>query len=90
MKSDGKCIWEYYDGKCECSECEKCPHYRPDYKKEAEENKMSENVNVNELINTFRDMAKRETLLARGGVTQEDLLIQIIGTITEVAMKNQL
>lgn len=31
FKSDGKCIWEYYDGKCD-STCENCPHYRPDYK----------------------------------------------------------
>lgn len=88
MKSDGKCIWEYCDEKCECSECEKCPHYRPDYKKETEESKMSEVINTNELINTFRDMANRGTLLARGGVTQEDLLIQIIGTIAKVAMKD--
>lgn len=29
-----------------------------------------EEVNVKELIDTFRDMAERETLLARGGVTQ--------------------
>lgn len=38
------------------------------------------------MCDTFRDIAKRETLLARGGITQEDLLIQIIGTIVEVAM----
>lgn len=38
MESDGKCIWEYCDKKCECSECVKCPNYRPDYKKETEEN----------------------------------------------------
>ena len=88
MRSDGKCIYIYCNEKCECSECEKCPHYRPGYKKEAEEERMSEVVNTNELINTFRDMADRGTLLARGGVTQEDLLIQIIGTIVEVAMKN--
>lgn len=31
-------------------------------------------------------MARRETLLARGGVTQEDLLIQIEGTVVETAM----
>lgn len=49
---------------------------------------MSEVININELINTFSDMAKRETLLARGGVTQEDLLMQIIGTIVKVAMKD--
>lgn len=48
---------------------------------------MKEEVKVTELIDTFRDMAKRGTLLARGGVTQEDLLIQIEGTIVEVAMR---
>ena len=88
MKSDGKCIWEYCNEKCECSECANCPHYRPDYKKEIEKNQLSEAVNTNELISTFRDMADRGTLLACGGVTQEDLLIQIIGTIVKVAMKD--
>lgn len=48
---------------------------------------MKEEIKVKELIDTFKDMAKRETLLARGGVTQEDLLIQIEGTIIEVAMR---
>jgi len=47
---------------------------------------MREEINVKKLIDKFRDMAKRESLLARGGVSQEDLLIQIIGTIAEVAM----
>ena len=32
MKSDGEYIWKYYSGKCECSDCGNCPHYRPDYK----------------------------------------------------------
>lgn len=36
MKSDGKCLWIYYDRKCECSECEKCPHYKSDFKKKME------------------------------------------------------
>lgn len=31
MERDGKCIWEYYDGKCD-NVCENCSHYRPDYK----------------------------------------------------------
>ena len=44
-------------------------------------------VSVNKLIETFTDMANRETLLARGGVSQHDLLLQIIGTITKVAME---
>lgn len=31
MKPDGKCICIYYRGKCECSDCRNCLHYRPDY-----------------------------------------------------------
>ncbi len=49
--------------------------------------KMREEINVKKLIETFTDMANREGLLARGGVSQEDLLIQIIGTIVKVAME---
>ena len=48
---------------------------------------MKEEIKVKELIDTFRDMAKRGALLACGGVTQEDLLIQIEGTIVNVAMR---
>lgn len=48
---------------------------------------MKEEIKVKELIDIFRDMAYRGTLLARGDVTQEDLLIQIEGTIIEVAMR---
>lgn len=47
---------------------------------------MKEEVNVNKLIETFTDMANRETLLT-GNVTQQDLLMQIIGTIVVVAME---
>lgn len=46
---------------------------------------MDEMVNVNKLIEKFSDMADRESLLI-SNVTQEDLLIQIIGTIVKVAM----
>lgn len=49
--------------------------------------KMREEVNVNMLIATFTDMANRETLLASGGVSQHELLNQIIGTIVHVAME---
>ena len=38
------------------------------------------------LINRFEDMANRGTLLCGRNVTQEDLLIQIIGTIVKVSM----
>ena len=48
---------------------------------------MKTEVNVEKLIETFENMANRETLLARGGVSQQDLLMQIIGTIVHVAMK---
>ena len=47
---------------------------------------MNEMVSVNKLIDTFTGMANRESLLARGGISQQDLLLQIIGTIVHVAM----
>ncbi len=47
---------------------------------------MKKEINVEELIKIFEDMANRGSLLARGGLSQEDLLIQIIGTIVKVAM----
>ena len=56
-------------------------------KKEKRKNKMKEEINVKKLIEKFDDMAKRETLLARGGISQQDLLMQIIGTIVVVAME---
>ena len=37
MKPDGTCMWIYYSGKCECSDCGNCPHYRPDYMREGSE-----------------------------------------------------
>ena len=48
---------------------------------------MKEYVNVKELLKEVDAMAKRGTLLARGGVTQEDLAMQIRGLIVHVAMK---
>ena len=53
----------------------------------SKQTKMKEEVNVNKLIDTFTDMANRETLLTGNGVTQQDLLMQIIGTIVVVAME---
>lgn len=49
---------------------------------------MRKEINVNELINKFSDMANRGSLLAKGGVSQQDLLMQIIGTIVVVAMED--
>jgi hypothetical protein len=49
---------------------------------------MKEEVNVNKLIETFTDMANRGSLLT-GNVTQHDMLMQIIGTIVVVAMKER-
>lgn len=48
---------------------------------------MKEYVNVKELLEEVDAMAKRGTLLARGGVTQEDLAMQIRGLVVHVAMK---
>lgn len=47
---------------------------------------MDEKINANQLIAEFSDMANRGSLLT-GDITQEDLLIQIIGTIVKVAME---
>lgn len=49
---------------------------------------IKDEINTKKLIERFEDMAKRETLLARGGVSQEDLLIQIVGTIVKFAMED--
>lgn len=43
-------------------------------------------VSTDKLIETFTDMANRGTLLCGKNITQEDLLIQIIGTIVKVSM----
>lgn len=48
---------------------------------------MKKEVNVEKLIQRFRDMAERESLLARGSVSQQDLFMQIIGTIVVEAME---
>lgn len=50
---------------------------------------MKEYANVKELLEEVDAMAKRGTLLARGGVTQEDLAMQIRGLIVHVAMKEE-
>ena len=50
---------------------------------------MKEYVNVKELLEEVDAMAKRGTLLARGGVTQKDLAMQIRGLIVHVAMKEE-
>nr|DAR20285.1 MAG TPA: hypothetical protein [Caudoviricetes sp.] len=48
---------------------------------------MKEYVKVEELLEEFDKMAKRNTLLVRSGVTQEDLVIQLKGIIVHLAMK---
>ena len=50
---------------------------------------MKEYVNTKELLEEVDAMVKRGTLLARGGVTQEDLAMQIKGLIIHVAMKEE-
>lgn len=48
---------------------------------------MKKEIKVSDLTREFEGMAKRGSLLARGNVSQEDLLIQILGTICKVAME---
>lgn len=50
---------------------------------------MNEYINIKELLEEVDAMAKRGTWLARGGVTQEDLAMQIKGLIVHVAMKKE-
>ena len=43
-------------------------------------------ISAEKLINRFEDMANRGTLLCGKNITQENLLMQIIGTIVKVLM----
>lgn len=43
-------------------------------------------VNVENLINRFAEMANRGALLTGEHISQEDLLVQIVGVIAEEAM----
>ena len=45
-------------------------------------------ISADKLIDAFTDMANRGTLLCGKNITQEDLLIQIIGTIVKVSMSS--
>lgn len=47
-------------------------------------------ISAEKLINKFEDMANRGTLLCGKNVIQEDLLIQIVGTIVKVSMDSDL
>ena len=44
-------------------------------------------ISAEKLINRFEDMTNRGSLLCGRNITQEDLLIQIIGTIVKVSME---
>ena len=48
--------------------------------------KIREEVNVERLIERFRDMALRDALLIGEHITQEDLFVQIAGVIASEAM----
>ena len=53
---------------------------------ELEKGRSETMISAEKLINTFTDMANRGTLLCGKNITQEDLLMQIIGTIVKVSM----
>lgn len=50
---------------------------------------LKEEVNVEELINRFKDMARRGALLTGEDISQEDLLVQIVGVIATTAMETK-
>lgn len=47
---------------------------------------LKEEVNVEKLLERFRDMALRDALLIGEHITQEDLFVQIAGVIVSEAM----
>ena len=47
---------------------------------------LGQEVNVERLISKFRDMANRGALLTGEHITQEDLLVQIVGVIASESM----
>lgn len=53
-------------------------------------NDYKEYINVKKLLKKVDAMAKRGTLLARGGVIQEDLAMQIKGLIVHVASEDDM
>lgn len=53
---------------------------------ELEKGRSETMISAEKLINRFEDMANRGTLLCGRNVTQEDLLMQIIGTIVKISM----
>lgn len=77
---------------CSCGgnkiKCDFYPKVREEALNEIKGNDMEikTEVNVEKLIARFEDMAKRNSLLTGGSVTQKDLLIQIVGTIMVEAM----
>lgn len=50
---------------------------------------MKKEINVDKLLKNFEGMASRGTLLTGRNVAQNDLLIQIVGTIVKVAMDEE-
>ena len=76
------------NGQCPLYKTDICPfYYLTTCENEKEEivNMSKADVNVNKLITTFVDMAERGTLLTGSNTSQNDLLMQIIGTIVKVA-----
>lgn len=48
---------------------------------------MRNEINIYRLINVFNKMSKRGVLLTGNGITQNDLLTQIIGTIVNISLE---
>lgn len=74
--------------KVSCEECSKEHRQLAEWLKELAEYKIMKEcgyqlVNVKKMIERFDDMGKRGTLLTGENVTQEDLLMQIIGVIVK-------
>ena len=77
---------------CSCggdrTKCDFYPKVREEVLNEikGDDMEIKNEVNVEKLIARFEDMAKRNSLLIGSNVSQDDLLIQIVGTIMVEAM----
>lgn len=90
----GRCMGKHYGKDVSIDDTPVCDEYeyggsqeqlKAIQKNQKKEIGMKTEVNIEELIAKFEDMANRGTLLIGSKVTQEDLLMQIIGTIVKVA-----
>lgn len=72
---DRKCMWEYCNEECKCSECERCSNYRPGYasiKKQFIDYKR-QGKSLKYLINYMLSMEQYDELHVLSALTSHEL-----------------